>query len=266
MAKKQGLDLLIEAINIKQNENSQLASNQQLPSLPSGRSKRAITEIHTLARMLECALLRLLEPKDRIRAIKFSGSGKSKQRFSIVHQVFTLQLKGIIVSEQDLLQEFEKDLYSLRTSKREVEVKLKEESTDAFHNLFTAVQSCPSHLHEDASRALAGSVDYLPCHPFEAMFFVIDHIPNFIKGDAATFSLKKKLMDIMTTSGFQKEGLVGYVDKKRLKKRTTRRDGGLFVNDNFRIVFTLYYWPYAKVQSNETLSVLPGHGMNLIRR
>jgi hypothetical protein len=224
-----------------------------------------MNKIHDLARHLECLLLRFLEPQHRGSAIRYTYNGKTLFRSSIVVDVFKTLLEGDTDKMQDLLQALKEEICIIRTGKSGGDVQLSDEMNIVFQDLYQSLRDCKdANVDRDAAlRALAGIADYLPCHPIEAMLFVLKYIPTFvIQGGEATRNIEKKMLAVMASSGFQtaKQLLVGFLDTSRM----TFEDG--YVSDMFRIVFTLYYWPYAKAETNDSLCVLPDYSTNLIHR
>ena len=220
-------------------------------------------KVYGLARHLECSTLRAVDTTHRHRQdvmYTSDGDGKSPKyiRSSIIFEVFKRQLKKEIDTEEKLLQVLKDDL-----SKMDGDVQLSDEMKEVFHLLYDALKDLKecTDEHDAALSALAGSADYLPCHPLAAAEFVLKFIPTFfIKGEAQ--HLEKDMLALITSSGFQTSTqlLARYFDKSRM----TYKQG--YVSDLFRIVFTLYYWPYANIESFHSLSVRPDYSTSLTRR
>ena len=150
-----------------------------------------LNSIDNSARVLELFLLRSLDPCHRLRAMYTSyrvGRSQRYTRRSLVFDVFKrLLLKEDIDTEQALLQVFKDGL-----SKMGGDVQLCCEMKRVFRQLYNTLkrlreQECNKDEHDAALRALAGSADYLPCHPLAAMKFVLEHIPKFVEqGGTAT--------------------------------------------------------------------------------
>ena len=248
MSSSRGLDLLCLAVEERTSANRTQASRVLNPDWLRDKLK----EINDLARLLEWYILRLLDPQHRERAIKFTytytytNTGRKRRkkgfhRSSIVHTIFKKQLlEGEIDKEEVLLQELKDELSKIRTGRTGGDVELSDDMEDVFQRLCDSIKDLQdtNDDRDAALRALQGRANYLPCHPFAAAHFVHEHLPT------STTHLDKKTMSLITCQTGGK-----YFDKKRL----TRRDG--YVNDLFLIVFTLYYWPYAKIESNGSLSV-----------
>ena len=192
------------------------------------------------------------------------GRSQRYTRKSLVFDVFKrLLLEEDIDTEQALLQVFKDDL-----SKMGGDVQLCCETKRVFGQLYNTLkclreQECNKDEHDAALRALAGCADYLPCHPLAAMKFVLEHTPKFVEqGGTATSHLPKGMLRIIECFGLppSKYLLVRFCDKSKM----TQKDG--YASDLFRIVFTLYYWPYAKIESIHSLSVLPDYSKILICR
>jgi hypothetical protein len=227
--------------------------------------KTKMNKIHDLARHLECLLLRFLEPQHRGSAIRYTCNKKTLSRSSIVVDVFKPLLEGDTDKIQDLLQALKEEICIIRTGKSGGDVQLSDEMITVFQELYQSLRDCKdANVDRDAAlRALAGIHDYFPYHPIEAMHFVLEYIPTFVtQGGEAIRHLERQKLEIINCYGCQpsKQLLVRFFDKNRI----TRRDG--YMSDMFRIVFMLYYWPYAKAETNDSLCVLPDYRANLIPR